>query len=179
MGADFSLRTRIASQTVAAEVRRVVDEVVKGATLRRVKTLSAQVDEAIVPERLIAGLSGFFAAAAALLAAIGLYGLLAFTVARRTSEFGVRVALGATPSDIVSLVLRYALVLISAGLVLGAPLAFSSTRLAASMVANLSAEALAPMIVAIGVMVAIALLAAYLPARRATRVDPLVALRSE
>ena len=179
MGADFSLRTRIASQTAAADVRRVVDEVLKGATLRRVKTLSAQVDEAIVPERLIAGLSGFFGGAAALLAAIGLYGLLAFTVARRTSEFGVRVALGATTWDIISLVLRYALVLISAGLVLGAPLAFSSTRLAASMVANLSAEVRAPMIVAMGVVIAIALLAAYIPARRATRVDPLVALRSE
>ena len=179
MGAAFSLRTRIASQTLAADVRRVVDEVLKGATVQRVKTLSEQIDEAIVPERLIAGLSGFFGAAAALLAAIGLYGLLAFTVARRTSEFGVRVALGATPWDIISLVLRYALVLISAGVVLGAPLAFSSTRLAARMVANLSAEALTPMIVAIGVMIALALLAAYIPARRATRVDPLVALRSE
>jgi predicted permease len=179
MGGDFSLRTRIASPTVAADVRRVVDEVLKGATVRKVTTLSEQVDAAIVPERLIAGLSGFFGATAALLAAIGLYGLLAFTVARRTREFGVRVALGATPRDIISLVLRYAVVLVLVGLLLGAPLALSSTRLAASMVVNLSAQGLAPMVSACAAIIAVALLAAYIPARRATRVDPLVALRSE
>jgi predicted permease len=179
MGADFSLRTQIASHTVTSDVRRILDDVLKGATLRKVKTLSDQVDSAIVPERLIAGLSGFFGAAAALLAAIGLYGLLAFSVARRTSEFGVRVALGATPWDIISLVLRYAVVLIGVGLVLGIPLALSSTRLAASMVDNLSTGGPASIIGAGAVMLAIALLAAYIPARRATRVDPLVALRSE
>ena len=177
MGADFSLRTGTA--TVTSDVRRVVDDVLKGATLRTVKTLSEQVDAAIVPERLIAGLSGFFGAAAALLAAIGLYGLLAFTVARRTSEFGVRVALGATPRDIISLVLRYAVVLIGVGLVLGAPLALTSTRLAASMVVNLSAGGLASILGPGAVLIAVALLAAYIPARRATRVDPLVALRAE
>ena len=179
MGADFSLRTQVASHTVTTDVRRILDDVLKGATVRKVKTLSEQVDSAIVPERLIAGLSGFFGAAAALLAAIGLYGLLAFSVARRTSEFGVRVALGATPWDIISLVLRYAVVLIGVGLVLGIPLALSSTRLAASMVVNLSAGGPASIIGAGAVMLAIALLAAYIPARRATRVDPLVALRSE
>jgi predicted permease len=179
MGADFSLRTRIAPHTVAADVRRVVEEVLPGAQVRKVTTLSEQVDAAIVPERLIAGLSGFFGAAAALLATIGLYGLLAFTVARRTSEFGVRVALGATHRDIISLVLRYAVILIGVGVIVGTPLALTSTRLAASMVVNLSAGSSMPVAAAGLALIAIALLAAYAPARRATHVDPLVALRRE
>ncbi len=179
MGADFSLRTRIAPHAVAADVRRVVGEVLPGAQVRKITTLSEQVDAAIVPERLIAGLSGFFGAAAALLATIGLYGLLAFTVARRTSEFGVRVALGATRQDIISLVLRYAVVLIAVGVIVGAPLALASTRLAASMVVNLSVGSSMPVAAASVAIIAMALLAAYIPARRATRVDPLVALKTE
>jgi predicted permease len=176
---EFSLRTDIPPRGVASDVRRVVGDVLKEARLAKVTTLAEQVDAAIVPERLIAALSGFVGSAAALLAAVGLYGLLAFTVARRTREFGVRLALGASARDITVIVLRNALVLAVIGVIVGAPLASWATSVAATMVVNLSPEGVGPMVVACGTMIAVALLAAYVPVRRATRVDPLTALRSE
>ena len=176
---EFALRTGGPPTAVAGEVRRIVDEVLRTVPVARVTTLAEQVDASIVPERLIATLSGFFGGSGMLMAAIGLYGLLAYTVARRTNEIGIRMALGATGRDVTRMVLARALALVCAGLVIGAPIAVWSTRVAASMVENLPADGLFPIVVAAGVTIGVALLAAYLPARRATRVDPLGALRSE
>jgi ABC-type antimicrobial peptide transport system permease subunit len=114
-----------------------------------------------------------------LLAAIGLYGLLAYTVARRTHEIGVRMALGAAGTDVMRTVLRGALWMVCAGLAIGAPLAFWGKRVAANLIPDLPVASPLPIVVAAAIMIAVGLIAAYLPARRAMRVDPMVALRYE
>jgi putative ABC transport system permease protein len=137
------------------------------------------VDAAIVPERLIATLAGFFGTVGALLAALGLYGLLAYTVSRRKSEIGLRMALGAARLDVLSLVLRQALGLVFMGFLIGVPVAIWSKHLAGSVLQNVSAGGTGPIVAAAFTTIVIAGLAVYLPARRATRVDPVRALRSE
>ena len=142
-------------------------------------TLAEQVDAAIVPERLMAILGGFFGAVGALLAAIGLYGLLAYTVARRTKEIGIRMALGATRGDVMRMMLRSGLTLVVAGFVVGAPVAFWGTRFAATAIEDLSGGGVPPVAAAVVAMLVVAALAAFMPTRRATRVEPVIALRSE
>jgi putative ABC transport system permease protein len=176
---QFVLRTSVAPQSIALEAQRAVREVLKTVSVKRITTLSDQIDSTIVPERLIAGLSGGFGAFGALLAAIGLYGLLAYTVARRTNEIGVRIALGATRVDMIHMVLKDAFAMVSVGLLVGAPFAYWGKRFAASLMQGLPVSNAAPIVFGAAAMFAVALLAAYLPARRASRVDPIVALRYE
>jgi ABC-type antimicrobial peptide transport system permease subunit len=145
----------------------------------KVTTLDGQVDGAIVPERLSALLSGLFSALGAVLAALGLYGLLAYTVARRINEIGIRVALGATRTDITRMVLREAFGMSAAGLVIGALLAYWGKRFVASLIPGLPVQSVVPIVFGAAVMVTLALLAAYTPARRAARVSPMEALRYE
>jgi putative ABC transport system permease protein len=137
------------------------------------------VDAAMIPERLIAMLSGFFGGLGALLAATGLYGLLAYTVARRTSEIGIRMALGATPRDVLAMVHKSALAMAGAGVALGVPLAFAAERVAVTFVDNMSAGSAMPIAMAAAAAIAIALVAASVPAHRASRVNPIEALRQE
>jgi len=175
----FSIRTAVPPATVATDVRRIVHDVLKGISVANVTTLTEQIDASIVPERLMATLSGFFGGIGVLLAALGLFGLLAYTVARRTTEIGIRIALGATRRDVTYMVLKHALSLVCVGLAIGAPVAIWIRRIAASMLDGMSAETLWPSVAAVVVTIGVALLAAYVPVRRATRVEPLVALRSE
>lgn len=176
---QVALRTSVPPTTIAADVRRIVDDVLNGVSVTKMTTLTEQVDASIVPERLIATLAGFFGGVGVLLAAIGLYGLLAYTVARRTNEIGIRMALGASRRDVTRMVLRQALSLVCVGLIVGAPIAIWTRRIAASVLDGMSTGSLLPTAVAAAVTIGVALLAAYLPARRATRVEPLIALRSE
>ena len=176
---NFVLRTNIDPQSVAGDVRRKVRDVLKTMPVAGVTTLSDQVDASIVPERLIATLSLWFGALGALLAAIGLYGLLAYTVARRINEIGIRMALGATRSDATRMVLGDALGMVCMGLAVGAPVAFWSESFAASLIPDLQIKSAIPIASGAVAMIAIALLAAYVPARRAAKVDPMVALRYE
>ena len=173
----FALKMTGRSAAVASDVRRIVREELKTVPVTSVMTMDDRIDASVVPERVIATLSSFFGGLGALLAALGLYGLLAYTVTRRTNEIGIRIALGATRSDISRMVLRGALVLVGAGLVIGVPLALLTRRAASRVVSDLPAASVWPLVLAAAAMLAIALLAAYVPARRAARVQPVEALR--
>jgi predicted permease len=176
---QFAVRTAIAPHAMIPAVRRTMRESLKTVPMSGIQTMEEHVDATIVPERLIAMLSGLFGALGSLLAALGLYGLLAYTVARRVNEIGIRMALGATRSHVIRIVLGDAIGMVSAGLIIGIPIVLWSKRLAAGLIAGLTADRAIPIAFGAVAMLAIALLAAYLPARRAARVDPMDALRHE
>jgi ABC-type antimicrobial peptide transport system permease subunit len=165
--------------SVAGTVRRIVRDVLKTVPVKTVTTLTEQVDSNIVPERLIATLSEFFGWLGVVLAGSGLYGLLAYTVARRTNEIGIRMALGATTSSVGRLVLRDVLGMVCAGFAAGASMVLWSMPLATSLLSDLKWESAFPLAIGGGAMIAVALLASYVPVRRAVRVDPMMALRHE
>jgi len=173
----FSIRSEGAPLAIATAVQQAVAESLTKTAISNVTTLSDQVDASIVPERLVAALSGVFGTLAAILVGIGIYGLLASTLARRINEIGVRMALGATKADITRMVLGSAAVLVVAGVVAGIPLSLWSLALASSWLENLRAESLIPISVGAVAIVGVALLSSYVVARRATRVDPVQALR--
>lgn len=179
MPSHFALRTSLRPAAIAPEVRRTVRAVLKTVPVANVTTLADQVDASIVPERLITTLSGMFGVLGSLLAAIGLYGLLAYTVARRIHEIGIRMALGATARHMTGMVLADALGMVCAGLAAGVPLALWGARFAASQFPDLPPNSMLPIAAGGVAMMAVAMLAAYIPARRAARVDPLEALRHE
>jgi ABC-type antimicrobial peptide transport system permease subunit len=176
---EFALQTSIDPSAVVPDVRRTVRDVLKTIPVEGVTTMAEQIDSSIVPERLIAALSGMFGALASLLAAIGICGLLTYTVARRTNEIGIRMAMGATRTVVSRMVLRDALTMVCVGLALGTPIAFWSNRFAASFIRSLPETNVASIAFGASAMVVLAVLAAYLPARRAARVDPMEALRHE
>jgi putative ABC transport system permease protein len=173
----FALRTTGRPGVVAGEVRRIVREELKTVPVSEVSTMDDLVDASIVLERVIATLSSLFGGLGAGLAALGLYGLLAYTVTRRTNEIAIRMTLGATTSDISRMVFRGALGLVGAGVVIGVPLALLSRRAAARVVTDLSGDNVWPAVLATTAMLAIAFAAAYGPACRAMRVKPVEALR--
>jgi len=134
-------------------------------------------------ERLFAKLSGCFAVLALVLTCIGLYGVLAYGVARRTGEIGIRVALGAQRRNIVGMVLRETLLMVAVGLALGIPASFGVARLAAGVIPDLlyglRANDTTSVMIAAAMLVAVAVLAGFLPARRASRIEPMTAIRYE
>jgi predicted permease len=176
---QLTLRTATDPEAVASAVRQSVASVLKTVPVVRVNTMTDQINSSIVPERLTATLSTWFGALGALLAAVGLYGLLAYTVTRRTNEIGVRMALGASRGKVMRMVLVDALGMVAAGLLIGAPLAFWTKQFATRLIPDLTPQGAVPVLLGAVTMLAIALLAAYLPARRASRVEPIVALRYE
>ena len=176
---QLTLRSSIDPDSVAGVVRQSVASVLKTVPVVRVRTMTDQIDASIVPERLTATLSTWFGALGALLAAVGLYGLLAYTVTRRTNEIGVRMALGASTGNVMRMVLAEALGIVVAGLVIGAPLALWTRQIATRLIPDITTKGPVWILLGAATMFGIALLAAYLPARRASRVDPIVALRYE
>ena len=143
------------------------------------RTVAQVINQELVEERVIAMLSGFFAMLALLLASIGLYGLMSYAVIRRTREIGVRVALGAQRANVLWKVLRETITYALLGLAIGIPLALAATRLIASMLFGLSATDLPTIAGASLLLLVVALLAGYLPARRASSIAPIIALRNE
>jgi ABC-type antimicrobial peptide transport system permease subunit len=144
-----------------------------------VETLATQVAASLREEHLVAMLSSGFGLLALLLSCLGLYGILSYMVAQRTKEIGIRMALGAARRDVLLLVLRDAPRLVLLGAALGIPAALAAARLVASQLFGVTARDPVAIGLATLVMLAVAAVAVYLPARRATRVDPLVALRVE
>jgi predicted permease len=179
IGSQLAVRARIDPGGVAGAVRQTEATVLKTVPIVRMMGMNEQIDSSIVPQRLFATLSAGFGTLGALLAVIGLYGLLACTVAWRTHEIGVRMALGAAATDVMRIVLHDALWMLCAGLAIGAPLAFWGKRVAASLIPDLPVASPLPIVVAAAIMIAVGLIAAYLPARRAMGIDPMVALRYE
>jgi predicted permease len=179
VASNFALRTNIEPSSVISAVRAAVTESRNGISVERVTTMAAQVDAALVPERLVALLSGAFGALGAILAALGLYGLLAYTVARRTNEIGIRIALGATRGDVNRMVLSAALGLAGCGLALGLPIAVWGGKIAAHRIEDLPLGSPVPPVFGAVAIGTVAIVAAYFPARRAARVDPMEAIRYE
>ncbi|MBZ5493604.1 MAG: ABC transporter permease [Acidobacteriia bacterium] len=143
------------------------------------RTLTLAVDESINGEILIAKLSGFFGIVALLLASVGLYGVMSYIVTRKTRSVGVRMALGAQRIDVLFMVLWEALTLVVIGIVVGVPVALVAGHMFSSMLFGLSSTDPAAMSIVIALLGTVALVASYIPARRATRVDPIIALRDE
>ena len=164
---------------LAESVKAALREVNPNVPIERANTLDEVVSRSIVGPRIYTFLLGTFAALAVLLAAIGLYGLISYTVSQRTHELGVRVALGAARPEIVRLVLGQGLRLAAVGAAVGLAGAIATTRLVGSLVKDVEPNDPATFALVTTVLLAAALFAAYLPARRASRVDPMIALRSE
>jgi predicted permease len=178
-GASFELRTAADPQAILPLIRKVVAQVSSSLPLFDVETESEQIDRLLFQERLVARLSAFFGVLALVLACVGLYGLLSYEVSRRTREIGIRIALGAHPVSVLKLVLRQGAVLASIGAVLGIGLALCVTRYLASILYDVHADDPVTIIAVAVLLMVVALAACYIPSRRATRVDPMVALRCE
>ena len=175
----FYVRTERDPAQMVASVRSVMQQLDANLPVNSLKTLAAQVDESMFSDRLVATLSISMAVLAALLAALGLYGVLAYVVVRRTREIGIRMALGGQSWDILRLVLAQGAQLTLIGGVIGIGAALGLTRLAAKLFYGVTAQD--PLtFVAVGILlILVSGAACYLPARRAVKVDPIVALRYE
>ena len=175
----FLVRTVGDPNAMIPAVRELVGRIDPGLPLINVKTQTDQIEESLTQDRMFARLTTFFAMLALLLVSIGLYGTLAYAVTRRTNEIGIRMALGAQRQAVLRTVLRESLVLILAGAAIGLPLAFATTRFIASQLYGVEPNDFATISAAVLVLIVIGMLAGYLPARRAARVEPIVALRYE
>jgi ABC-type antimicrobial peptide transport system permease subunit len=177
------VRTDADASTLAARVREEVWKTDRTVPQYEVRTLAEEVDAVVVGERLLATVSTSFSMLALLLTAIGLHGLLSFLVVQRVRELAIRMALGARRAGVVRMVAREALVLVSVGVVVAIPLAIAVGRLSSRWLADVL-FGLTPtdgltLAVATTVLLIVGALAAWLPARRASSVDPMIALRSE
>ena len=178
-GMVLHVRTRVDPSSVAGAIRNEVQSLERNLPLGNPELMSERVTNSLYAARMGAILLAVFGALALLLASIGLYGVMSFAVARRTRELGIRVALGAQPGDVFRLVLMQGMMLVIAGLVLGIGVAMAVTRLLASFLYGVSTMDALTFTAIPALLTLVALLACYLPARRATKVEPLVALRYE
>jgi ABC-type antimicrobial peptide transport system permease subunit len=168
-----------APDSVIPQVRQAIKQVNSQLPVDEVVSLSEHVGRSLVPQKLVARLAAFFGLLALLLACVGLYGVLSYAVARRTGEIGIRMALGAQSGTVLWLVLREALALVGSGVAIGLLVALFVTKLANSLLFGLKPNDPLTLTAAAVLLFAVATVAGYLPARRAARVDPLVALRDE
>jgi ABC-type antimicrobial peptide transport system permease subunit len=164
---------------VVQDCRKTIEAVEPNLAIRSMEPLSTAVDRTLGAERLAAGLSLGFGVIALLLTSIGLYGSLAYSVARRTSEIGIRMALGAQRSAILGMVAIDGLGVVLIGLVVGAGVSYALASLTASLLYGVEPRDPTTFLLASVTLILVALIACYWPARRATNVDPTMALRSE
>jgi putative ABC transport system permease protein len=164
---------------MAAAVRGAVAEVDRGALVWDIRQMDERLSDSVAPQRFNALLLGLFALVALALSATGILGVMSYTVAERTHEIGVRLALGAQRADILRLVVGRGLLLTLGGVALGSAAALGLTRLMSGLLYGVSATDPATFIGVAGLLSLVALVACYVPARRATKVDPLIAMRYE
>ena len=177
--AYFELRTAGNPTALVKTVRQIVSNAGDNLPLTHVRTQTEQIDQTIYLERLMSRLSSFFAVLALVLACIGLYGLLAYEVARRTREIGIRMALGAQRRDLLRLIIGQGIILALIGVAIGIGAALGVTRFMSAMLYGVHANDPLTIIAVAILLTFVALAACYIPARRAMRVDPMVALRHE
>ncbi len=178
-GLTLHLKTSTDPNVVAESLRAELKAIDPHLPLYNIKTLSTEIDQSLIQERLVTWLSSAFGVLATLLTALGLYGVLTFSVARRTREIGIRVALGAQRRDVFRLIMIRGIVLVGVGVAVGLGASFGFSRLIGSLLFGVAPNnPFTLAVVSLG-LIAVALVACYLPARRATKVDPLVALRYE
>ncbi len=177
--AFFVVRTNQEPSTLASTVRQEVAALDRGVPVYQVATMDQLLSNSLANQRFNLFLLVLFAALALGLAAIGIYGVLAFSVSRRTHEIGIRLALGARPGDVLRLIMRQGMRLVMAGIALGVAGALALTRLMASLLYGVSATDPATFVLVSVLLAMVALIACYVPARRAMRVDPMAALRIE
>jgi len=175
----YFVRTALPPEQVGSEMRTLVQQLNPAIAVFDMKTMQVRIDNSIYTDRLIATLAGAFGVLATLLAAIGLYGVIAFMVARRTTEIGIRMALGAVERDVLRMVMREVALLVAAGILIGVPAAFALGGLVESQLFGLKAAD--PLVFSGGALLLalIALAAGWIPARRAMRISPIQALKYE
>jgi ABC-type antimicrobial peptide transport system permease subunit len=176
---NFVVRFSGSPDAVIPQVRQVIKQVNGSLPVDEVVSLSDHIGRSLVPQKLIARLASFFGLLAMLLACVGLYGVLSYAVERRTNEIGIRVALGAQSRNVLSLILREALVLVVVGVGVGLLAVFATTRFALTLLFGLTPTDPLSLSLAALLLLVVAMIAGYIPARRATKVEPLVALRYE
>jgi putative ABC transport system permease protein len=178
-GLYLTLRTSLSAEVVIAQARAVVASLDRTLPLYEIRSMQDRVDQSLGARRLAMGVLTAFAALALLLALLGVYGVLSYSISRRTHELGIRLALGAVPGDMVRMVLGSGLALAAAGAAAGLAGFFFAARLLSAILYGVTAHDPATIAAGVGLLAASAALAAYLPARRAARVDPVRALREE
>jgi predicted permease len=176
---EFEVRTAAAPKAMMSAIRSAITRFDPNLLIADMKTQEEQIDQNIYQERLIANLSTLFALLALIVACVGIYGLLSYQVTRRTQEIGIRLALGAQRGDVLSIVMRQGAALAVLGAVIGTGAALGVTRYLQSFLYGVKPYDPMTMIAVAFLLIAVALLASYIPARRAMRTDPMVALRYE
>jgi predicted permease len=177
--ANFEIRTLAEPNSLIRTIRQQVEQVDRRLAILNARSLGELVDQSLTRERLLAQLCVFLGALALVLASVGLYGVLSYSIARRTNEIGIRMALGARQGTVLGMVLRETSLVVAIGIAIGVPVALALTRVVSSQLYGLKATDPLTIVAASLVLAAVAMFAGYLPARRASRVDPLVALRYE
>jgi predicted permease len=177
--AAFYVRTTMASSAAYGAIRQVVRRVDASMPLYQVKTLQGQLDETLLTDRLVALVAAGFGLLATVLASVGLYGVMAFVVARRTKELGIRLALGATRALVVWLVMKEVIVLVAIGLAVGLPAALATGRFVAAQLFGVEPYDPAVAMATVGVLSVVSVFAGLVPAHRASRISPILALRYE
>jgi hypothetical protein len=178
-GAVFYLRTQTASATAYGVIRNEVRRLDAGMPVYQMKTVEGQLDETLLTDRLIALLSAGFGLLATVLASIGLYGVMAFVVARRKKEMGIRIALGARPGAVIWLVMREVMLLLLIGLAVGVPAAIGLGRFVSTQLYGIQPNDPWMAIGTVVLLTAVSAAAGLVPASRASRIDPILALRYE
>ncbi len=178
-GATFYVRTQTPSSSAYSMLRNEVRKLDAAMPVYELKTLEAQLDETLLTDRLIALLSAGFGLLATILASVGLYGVMAFVVARRRKELGIRLALGADPGGVIWMVMREVLILLAIGLAVGIPAAIGLGRLVSKQLYGIQPNDPWIAVATVALLTVVSAAAGLIPARRASRIDPILALRYE